>query len=98
MYASSIACTGLMTTAKEAAKCKNPDVYYFNHLWEISNTLSQSQRDRINNNLHTHASQGDDTKKQITGMLDTNIWIYSEASNNSQKLNSGICRYTVACT
>jgi hypothetical protein len=60
-YASSIACTGLMTTAKEAAKRKNSDVYYFDHLWEISNTLSQSQRVRINNNLHTHATQGDDT-------------------------------------
>ena len=98
MYASSIACTGLMTTAKEVAKCKNPNVYYFDLLWETSNTLSQSQRVRINNNLHTHASQGDDTYKQITDMLDTNIWIYSEASNNSLKLNYGICRYTVACT
>jgi len=61
MYASSIACTGFMTTAKEVAKCKNPDVYYFDHPWEISNTISQSHRVRINNNLHTHASQGDDT-------------------------------------
>jgi len=61
MYASSTACTRLMTTAKEVAKCENPDVYYFDHLWEISNTLSQSQRVRINNNLHTQASNGDDT-------------------------------------
>ena len=60
MIASSTACTGLMTTAKEVAKCKNPHVYYFDHLWEIPNILSQSQTVRINNNLHTHAPQGDD--------------------------------------
>ena len=97
MYASSTACIGLMTTAKEVAKCKKPDVYHFDHQWEICNTLSQSQTVRINNNLHTHASQGDDTKKQITELLDTNIWMYCEASNSSQKLNYGICRYAVAC-
>ena len=61
MYASSNACTGLMTTAKEVVICKNPDVYNSNHLLEISNTLSQIQRVRIKNNLHTHASRGDDT-------------------------------------
>jgi TnpA family transposase len=36
---------------------------------------------------------------EITEMLDTNIWMCSEArNNNSQKLNHGICKYTEACT